>query len=229
EHTVMIGAACALCAPVIRVFVRARDTRSPHLFRRPSKTVTRMGLYAILFGCATGAFAPFATLILQGHYGIGDRAAATVSALSLLFTSVGSFSVTPFVRRIGRRRTTTRSFWAGIVVSLILAWHFPYALPFILLLLARTAIFSIPGSIIDATFLEWTEPTMHVQMFGVRVFGTSIGSAVGSYLGGALLDRDAIGAMLILSAIAFAGAWFYLRTLWNSRTQGHATPDQHAS
>ncbi|MCY0875573.1 MAG: MFS transporter, partial [Firmicutes bacterium] len=46
EHTVMIGAACALCAPVIRVFVRARDTRSPHLFRRPSKTVTRMGLYA---------------------------------------------------------------------------------------------------------------------------------------------------------------------------------------
>lgn len=220
DRTLLIGALCALLAPTIRVFVRAPDARAPHLFRRPSKAIVRMGLYALLFGCASGAFTPFVTLILQGHYGVGDRAAASVSALSLLFTSIGAFSVTPFVRRFGRRKTTTLSFWVGIAVSLLLAWRFPIALPFILLFLTRTAIFSVPGSIIDATFLEWTESTMHVQMFGVRVFGTSIGNALGSYAGGTLLNGGFIGAMPALSAVAFAAAWFYLRQLWKGRFAG---------
>lgn len=218
DHTLMVGAACALLAPLIRVFVRARDARSAQLFRRPTKDIVRMGLYAILFGCASGVFTPFVTLILQGHYGVGDRAAASVSALALLFTSIGAFCVTPFVRKIGRRQTTTLSFWLGIVVSLALAWRFPDSLPFIVLFLARTAIFSVPGSIVDATFLEWTEPTMHVQMFGVRVFGTSIGSAIGSYAGGTLLNFGLVGMMLSASAAVFAIALIYLRYLWRKQS-----------
>lgn len=225
----IIGAAISLCAPIIRVFVKVSDTKSQRLFRRPSKAILQMGVYALLFGCASGLFTPFANLILQGRYHTAAGVTATVSALALLMTAAGSFGVLPLLSRFGRPRTVRYSFVGIVVLSLTLSIGLPPTWAFVGLYLLRTAVTSVPGSIVDATFLEWTNPTMHVQMFGVRVFGNSMGSAVGSLMGGNLLTSGGIAAMLAGSALLFAAAFLYLRTLRAKQSGTPGDPDNSAN
>jgi MFS family permease len=209
---IFLGAAIALVAPVIRYFVRVEDVTSSRMFKLPSRRLLAMCAYAMIFGIATGLFNPFATLILKAQFGIGDNIVAPISAASTLMMSLGGFAVAPLLRHLKHERTLLLSFALSIVFTLgLVLLGNVYA--FLGLYLLRTASTSVPGSIVDATFLNITTPTEYSQMFGVRIFGNNVGTAIGSLGGGYLLTNAGRSVLYATSAVVFAVACTYLMIL----------------
>ncbi|KPV43880.1 MFS transporter [Alicyclobacillus ferrooxydans] len=205
----IVGACLALVAPAIRYFVKAPDNRSHRMFRFPSRRILFMSVYAVLFGTAIGLFRPFATLILHGHFGMGDRLTSSISAAMLFMVSIGSFLVSPLLRRLRHGRTLGVAFVISILLTLVMAWT-GNAWLFAIGLLLSTVLTSVPGPIVDSMFLDVTPQTEYAQMFGIRVFGNSAGSAIGAYGGGIYMNQDAIGGLFSLSAGILVVSSLYL-------------------
>ena len=217
QETIRLGGWIALVAPGIRVFVRAPDAKSEKLFRLPSGRIWGMSVYAILFGLGTNLLNPFATLILHGHLGLSNGATAWVSSASTFTMALGSFMVSAVLRRLRQERTLLVSFASAVGVTAAMAWM-QSAPWFSGLYLTRTVVTSLPGSIVDALFLNLSKESEYAQMFGVRVFGNSLGNAAGSYGGGVLLNHQEMVGLLLLSALTFAAAYAYLRLLLKRNT-----------
>lgn len=211
-ETIQIGGLVALAAPLIRVFVTAPDAKSKQMFRMPSKRIWAMSVFALLFGLSLSLFNPFATLVLHGSFHLSNQTTAMISSISTFMMAIGSFLVAALVRRLGRGQTLFLSFSLSIGLTLVMA-IMGNAWGFTALYLGRTILTSVPGSIVDATFLSLTHETEYVQMFGVRVFGTNAGNAAGSYGGGLLLNHMGLPWMLVLSAIALTVTYLYLLSL----------------
>lgn len=209
--TLRIGALIALVAPLIRIFVKAPDAKSERLIRIPSKRIWAMSLFAMLFGLSLSLFNPFATLVLHGTFRLSDSSTALISSISIFMMSFGSLLVSALVRRFRRERTLFYTFMASIGMTLLMILPGSGA-GFTAFYLGRTVLTSVPGSIVDAMFLQLTHETEYVQMFGVRVFGTNVGNAAGSYGGGLFLSHSAIAWMLGLSALGLIVTYLYL--LW---------------
>jgi MFS family permease len=224
---IWVGAGLTLVAPAIRVFVQAPDARANRLFRLPSKRLSAMGVYALCFGVALGLFNPFATLILHGSFHLDDRVTSVLSAASNFMMALGAFVVSWLIRRMNYDRTLLLSFLCGALFTLCMAWTGNVYL-FASLYLFRTIMSGVPGSIVDATFLDTTDQTEYAQMFGVRVFGNSLGVAIGSFVGGILLNRNFVSWMMLLSAIVLMLAYVYLAFLirWLRRWHTHVTLDE---
>jgi MFS family permease len=206
---VLAGACIALVAPVIRYFVVANDVKSHRMFKLPSKRIVLMSLYAVLFGTAIGLFRPFATLVLNGHFGMNDELTSAISAATLFMISLGSLLVSPLLRRLRHGRTLLLAFVASILFTLLMAgtgnpWVFAGAL------LVSTILTSVPGPIVDAMFLDMTPQTDYSQMFGIRVFGNSAGSAIGAYGGGILMSHAVLGGLLTISSGLLIVSCLYL-------------------
>jgi MFS family permease len=207
--TMFVGAGIALVAPAIRFFVHAEDVKSERLFKLPSRRLVAMCGYAMVFGVGLGLFNPFATLILKANFGLGDSVIGPISAVSMFMVSLGAFAVSPLLQRLRHQRTLFLSFVLSTAVTVALGFcGNPYG--FAALYLLRTALTSIPGSIVDAEFLNLTSPTEYAQMFGVRVFGNNVGNALGSTGGGALLSSHQGVWIYIGSAAALVLAYLYL-------------------
>ncbi|SFU33168.1 MFS transporter [Alicyclobacillus macrosporangiidus] len=219
-RTALLGAAgVAMAAPVLRAFVRAPDARAPHAFRLPNGRILAMSVYTLLFGIAFGLFNPFATLVLNGVFHAGDRLTSTVSALSTFMISASALAVAGLVRRLRYGNTLALSF--GLAAGLTLALSFAgQPLVFSALFLLRAGVMNIPGPLVDAVFLEHTPPTEHAQMFGVRVFGNSLGNAIGSSLGGVVLSTSGHRGMLWASSAMLAAAGGYALWLLRRVTRG---------
>lgn len=218
--TLVLGAVIALVAPALRLLVTAPDARAHRLFRLPSRRIIAMTLFAVLFAVGANLISPFATLIARDHFGLGSRMTAVFYATSLFMTSFGSLAVSRLLRRFRRQRTLLVSFVVGITLTLVMAgWH--VAAVFVIGYLARIYFLSIPQSIVDAAFVELSHETEYAQMFGTRVFGSSIGQAIGSAAGGTLLNHRDLSGLLIASAASMLAAYLYLAALMR-RFQFHA-------
>ncbi|MCL6452362.1 MAG: MFS transporter [Alicyclobacillus sp.] len=217
--TLLFGGGLALVGAAIRLLVRAPDARAHRAFRLPSRTMLWMSAYAVLFGVAIGLFRPFITLVLHGAYGLSNGWTSAVSAGTLFMVSAGSLLVSPLLRRLRHGPTLALAYALSTVVTVAMAFT-RRAGPFSAALLARTALTSIPGPIIDSIFLDFTPATEYGQMFGVRVFGNSVGNAIGSYAGGGLLGEGRLATLLLVSAAVLLGAYIYL--VWLLRRMGRA-------
>lgn len=212
QWALVIGALVALLAMPLRVFVKAPDTIAHAAFRRPSRRIMAMAGYAGLFGLGSALLNQFATLIVHNQLGMSTHLTALVAAGGTFMVSLGSLFVSVLIRKFQRNPTLALSFIASIGLALgLAATRSPLA--YSGMYLARTATSAIPGPIVDAAFLDLTPSTDFSQMFGVRVFGTNIGTAGGSYLGGALLGSGSLLWIALLSAAAFAIAGGYLFVL----------------
>jgi MFS family permease len=210
--TIRVGAGIALVAPIIRWFVKAPDVRANRAFRWPSKRILWMSVYAIIFGIGGGLVSPFVTIILRDDFGMSSSGTALVYAASTFMISLGSFLVSWLLRHFRHGRTLVLAYAVGIVCTFLMALG--AGSPFFAgNYLLRTVATSIPGPIVDATFLDLTNPTEYAQMFGVRVFGNSAGAAGGSYAGGLLLSHGWLASLFILSGIVFIIALAYLGLL----------------
>ncbi|WP_258111800.1 MFS transporter [Alicyclobacillus sp. SP_1] len=209
---VLMGAAISLIAPCIRVFVRAPDAKSHRAFRVPNRKMLWMSGFSLLFGMAPGLLSQFATLVLKNDYGASTEWTAIVSALAMFMVSVGSATVSPLIRKIRQGPTLAIAF--ATTAGATAAQSFtPRFFPFAGLYLLRTASASIPQPIIDAAFLRNMEATEFSQMFGLRVFGANVGSAIGTAIGGNLLAHRQLKALLWLSASLFVLAFVYITVL----------------
>lgn len=210
QAAMLVAGILGVVASAIRVFVRAPDAKSHRMFRLPSGRIARMSLYAVLFGTAIGLFRPFVTLVLHGTFGLNNGMTSAVSAATLFMVSLGSFMVSPLLRRFRHDRTLSIGFVMGILFTALMAGlHSPFL--FSGTLLMRTILTSVPGPIVDSMFLEWTPATDYSQMFGVRVFGNSAGNAIGSYAGGLFLNHGALSLLLLSSAgmLVVAGGYLF--------------------
>ncbi len=125
--------------------------------------------------------------------------------------SLGGFAVAPLLCHLKYERTLLLSFALSIIFTLGLGL-LGNVYVFSGIYLLRTASTSVPGSIVDATFLIITTPTEYSQMmFGVRIFGNNVGTAIGS-LGGGYLNAGR-GVLYVTSAVVFAVACTYLMFL----------------
>jgi len=212
QATMQIGAAIALVAPIIRVFVKAPDAISHRLLRLPSKRVLLMSVYAMIFGVAVGIFNPFVTLVLHTQFALSDHVTALVAAAANFTVAAASFMVSLLLRHFRRERTLLFSFALSILftIGMTLTGN---ATGFVSLYLLRTGVATVPGSIVDAMFLNMSHATEYSQMFGVRVFGNNAGTAIGAWSGGAFLGHHAMTWLLICSAATFAVAYAYLLRL----------------
>jgi len=209
RHTALLGACIALVAPGIRLFVKAPDAKSARLFRLPTGRLVAMSGFAMLSGLAVGLLAPFFTLVLKDEGTLSNSVIGILSASSTFVAAAGAFAVTPLLRKLQVSGTLFLSF--GLACVLTIAMLFPSGIwGFVVLYLIRTAIVNVPGSIVDATFLDMTHETEYAQMFGVRVFGNNVGSAIGASSGGALLSLHLLHLNFILSAVGFVVAYVYL-------------------
>lgn len=209
EQTMRIGALLAAIAPFIRLFVRVADTRAHTVFWLPSKRLMAMGGYAGLFGIATGVLSPFVTMILKSQFAFSNHSASVVSAVSLFITAFGSYLVVFFLRRFNRSGTLLLGLVGGALITLLLSVLFLPAY-FLIAYFARTLLLSVPGSVVDATFLDLSPPSEYAQMFGIRVFGNSVGSAVGSFVGGILLSSSQTTVTFLISGLVFVASYIYL-------------------
>lgn len=204
-----IGAVVSLCAMPMRFLVRAPDAIAMRAFRLPSRKILAMSGYACLFGTGSALLNQFATLIVHNEFGLSTNVTSWVAAAATFMVSLGSLFVSVLIRRFQRNTTLALSFASSIGITAAMAFtHSPYL--FSGLYLARTALTAIPGPIVDATFLDLTPSTEFSQMFGVRVFGTNVGTAAGSSLGGTLLGHHLVSLMTLLSATVFVVAGVYL-------------------
>ncbi|MCL6634050.1 MAG: MFS transporter [Alicyclobacillus herbarius] len=210
--TVLIGAALALAAPCIRVWVKAPDVKADKALRRPSLRLARMSVYSFGLGAAVGIFTPFATLVLKQRFALGDVWVAVISAAGTFSVSATSYLVSRAVERWRRERVVAATMAVAGVSSLGLAGA-GGAVPFAVLYLLRSAFASAPGPVVDAMFLERTPPTEHGQMFGLRVFANTLGNAVASACGGWLLNHGQLWLALCVSTALFAATYGYLRVL----------------
>ncbi len=205
----VIGAVLSLCAMPMRVLVRAPDAIAHRAFRLPSRKILVMSGYACLFGAGSALLNQFATLIVHGEFGMSTDVTSWVAAAATFMVSLGSLFVSALIRRFKRNTTLALSFASSIGITVAMAFtRSPYL--FSGLYLARTATTAIPGPIVDATFLDLTPSTDFSQMFGVRVFGTNVGTAAGSSFGGSLLGHHLVSGMAVASASVFLVASLYL-------------------
>jgi MFS family permease len=209
RRVVLIGAYLILVAPIIRHFVVAPDAKSPGMFRLPSRKILMMSVYAVIFGTAIGLFRRFNTLVLSGHFGLNDKVTSSVAAIMLFMISLGSLLVSPMLRRLRHGRTLLMAFTAGTLFTLVMAMT-GSAWVFVTAMLLRTILVSVPQPIVDSMFLDITPETEYAQMFGVRVFGNSIGNAIGAYGGGLFLDAGSVMGMLTVSATLLMASCLYL-------------------
>ncbi|MDQ0189338.1 MFS transporter [Alicyclobacillus cycloheptanicus] len=212
QSALAAGAVVALCAMPLRWFVKAPDAIAPTAFRAPSRRILAMSGYACLFGMGSALLNQFATLILHNQFSLGTHATSLVSAAATFMVSLGSLMVSMLIRRFRRNTTLALSYLSFIGLTAGLVFTRTPGL-FSGLYLARTVTTSIPGPIVDATFLDLTPSTDFSQMFGVRVFGTNVGTAAGSYAGGGLLGHHQVAMISLLSAVTFAVAGAYLFVL----------------
>ncbi|GMA49723.1 hypothetical protein GCM10025857_10800 [Alicyclobacillus contaminans] len=209
QDTLLTGAVFSLVAPVIRYFVRLEDVRAHRMFKWPSRRLVAMSLYNLLYGIGFGLFNPFATLLLKGQFHLSDSVVAALSAMSTFTAALGGLLVAPLLNLLRPVRSIVLSYAISLLATLGLGWSGnPWT--FSLCYLGRTAFNSIPGPIVDATFLEMTSPTEYAQMFGVRIFGNNIGNALGSFTGGYVLTDLGHGTLYLMSAGVFAAALTYL-------------------
>lgn len=212
HDTLVAGSALALVAPIVRGFVRAPDTRASRMHIRVTPLILWMSVFTAIFGVANGMITPFLTLLLQGTFGMRDRPTAAVFAVSMFMVAAGSWLVAPMLRKFGRLGTLLASFAGGTALTAgMIAPH--TALPFVILYLLRSAVTSIPGPIVDATFLGLLHESSYVQMFGIRVLGLNAGTAIGQFSGGTLLSHGSLRSLLLVSAALLGLSFVYLHIL----------------
>ncbi|MDP9727686.1 MFS transporter [Alicyclobacillus tolerans] len=215
RHVLLLGTAIALIAPVIRLFVRAPDAKAHRAFRKPSRRIIWMSGFSFLFGLAPGLLSQFMTLVLHQNFGGSPEAISIVSALAMFMVSIGSATVGPLIRRVREFPTLSMAFALSAGTTAASAWVSGFW-SFSGLYLVRTAASSIPQPIVDASFLRFLAETEYAQMFGVRVAGANLGSAVGSWWGGSLLSQRMLQPLLWLSAAFFFVAYVYIMLLLRS-------------
>ncbi len=220
---VVVGALVTLAAMPIRLFTKGRDTKTHTAFRRPSRRILAMSGYACMFGIGMALVNQFATIIIHRQLGMSTHGTAIVAAGGTFMVSLGSLFVSALLRKFRRNSTLGLSYVATIGLTLGLTF-FRNPGAYSALYLARTATTSIPGPIVDAAFLELTPVTDFSQMFGVRVFGTNVGTSVGSFAGGALVGARALGWLAVLSAAVFVAAGVYLIVLLRRISQVPGQP-----
>ena len=209
QTAVEIGAVVSLCALPFRLLVHAPDNIAHRAFRPPSQRILAMSGYACLFGVGSAMLNQFATLIVHNQFGLSTSVTSWVSAAATFMISLGSWFVSTLIRWWRRNPTLLISYLSSIGITAAMALtRNPYA--FSGLYLGRTAMTAIPGPIIDATFLDMTPSTDFSQMFGVRVFGTNVGTAIGSSFGGIMLGRHFVSLIALTSALVFVAAGIYL-------------------
>ncbi|GEO25462.1 hypothetical protein AAC03nite_12470 [Alicyclobacillus acidoterrestris] len=207
--TMLAGACCSLVAPVFRFFLKAPDTRRARVFQIPSRPLIFMAGYAILFGIAGGLFNPFATLILEQRYHQQSAVTSLVYAVSLFMISLGSYLVRPLIQRLRQQATLFVSFVLSAISTLLFLVAMTTAV-FVAVYFLVTITTAIPPPVIDAMFLDLVHASEFSQMFGMRVFGTRVGNAIGSSIGGSLLHANHYNGLMILSALFFIVAYAYL-------------------
>lgn len=212
KAAMMMGSFIAITSLILRVWTKVPDAISHTYFRWPSKRLWLMSGFSVLFGLAMGLLAPFITLILESNFHLSIHSTSLVAAAGTFMVSAGSFTVSFLVRRFQIGTTLFLSFFASVMTTIGLALT-GNPMAFVGLYFARTAASSVPQPIIDATFLNFSHQTEFSQMFGVRVFGNNVGTAIGSYVGGSFLSHHALAGLLMLSAIVFAVAYGYLMLL----------------
>lgn len=224
QTAMVVGSFTAIASLVVRVWTKVPDALSHSYFRWPSKRLWLMSGYSVLFGLAMGLLKPFITLVLEANFHLSIHSTSLVAAVGTFMVSAGSFTVSFLVRRFQIGTTLFLSFFASVVTTVGLALSGnPFS--FVGLWFARTAVSSIPQPIIDATFLNFSHQTEFSQMFGVRVFGNSFGTSIGSYMGGSFLAHHALAMLLIVSAAVFTVAYGYLMLLLRAlQHQATASP-----
>ncbi|WP_067618755.1 MFS transporter [Alicyclobacillus acidiphilus] len=218
QSTMIIAAVVTLIAPIIRAFVRASDTRRESLRGLPMKLLTQMAVYAVLFGVAGGLFNPFATLLLSERHHASTAVTSIVYAIGLFMVAVGSYLVRPLLRKMRHGSTLVMSYLlsAAFTVAFVAATTTAAFVGLYFLLTIATA---IPQPIVDGLFLDAVSPTEFSQMFGTRVFGTRVGNAIGSSVGGGLLKGNHFDWVMLLSAAMFLIAGLYLGMIRRRRTR----------
>ncbi|MFB5190262.1 MFS transporter [Alicyclobacillus fastidiosus] len=207
--TMVVGSAVSLVAPVFRFFVKAPDSRRARVLQLPSKPLVFMAGYAILFGIAGGLFNPFATLILQQRYHASSATTSLVYAVSLFMVSLGSYLVRPMIERMRQQATLFLSFVLSACSTMLFIVAMTSA-AFVAIYFVVTITTAVPPPIIDAMFLDFVHTSEFSQMFGMRVFGTRVGNAVGSSLGGSLLHGNHYNWLMVLSCVFFLISYGYL-------------------
>ncbi|WAH35930.1 MFS transporter [Alicyclobacillus dauci] len=210
QWTMILGSLIALVAPVIRFFVKAPDSRREKVLQVPSKPLMFMASYAILFGIAGGLFNQFATLILSERYHATTSTTSIVYAVSIFMVSIGSFLVRPLIQKLKQQATLLLAFILSAVSMLlfIVAMSTGVFVGIYFLLTISTA---VPPPIIDAMFLDFVHTSEFSQMFGMRVFGTRVGNAIGSSMGGGLLKGDHYDWLMLISSGFFIISYVYLQ------------------
>lgn len=219
KETLTIGAALALVAPILRLWVKAPDQKSDRMFKLPSKRIGLMSIYACVFSLGVGLFNPFFTLVLHNQFGFHDSWTGIVSSASTFMMAFGALVVSPLQRRLTRAGTLTLAFIGGSALTGCMVFATGGS-SFTILYLLRAVVTSVPISIVDAIFLKNSEPTEYAQMFGVRVFGSNIGNAFGSYAGGSFLAHHLLGGLLATSAFTILLAYICLRVILFSLNRG---------
>lgn len=209
QWTMIIGALLALVAPGIRLFVQAPDTFRKGVLRWPGKPLVIMALYAILFGIAGGLFNPFATLILNMRYHASPSITSAVYAVSIFMIALGAYLVRPLIQRLRQQATLAMAFALSVVSQLLFIASVATTM-FVGVYFLLTIATAIPQPIIDAAFLDLVHASEFSQMFGMRVFGTRVGNAIGSSIGGGLLKGNHFDLLMICSAAFFVVAYVYL-------------------
>ncbi len=226
QRAMLIGACMILVAPLLRFFVHGNDTLARSAFRLPHRRIILMSGYAMLVGLATGLLNPFATLILQTNFHVSTHLTALVSALAIFGVSGGSLLVGILLTWFRSGPTLFASFLlsAGMTFGLAI---FGGATTFVSFYLLRSIVSAVPGSIVDAAFLERTEKTEFAQMFGYRVFGMNVGTGLGTFTGGSLLSNHHLSWLLICSGITFIIAYVYLAGLFRRLKRIELTTKTH--
>lgn len=209
QWTMVIGSLLSLVAPCIRLFVKAPDTQRRNVLRLPGRPLLLMAFYAILFGIAGGLFNPFATLILSMRYHASTSTTSVVSAVSIFMIALGSFLVRPLIQRLRQQATLGLSFALSVVSQLLFIVSIATTM-FIGVYFLLTIATAIPQPIVDAAFLDLVHASEFSQMFGMRVFGTRVGNAIGSAVGGGLLKENHFALLMICSAAFFIASYVYL-------------------
>lgn len=209
QTAIIVGALVSLCAMPFRLLVRAPDTIAHRAFRLPSRRILAMSGYACLFGAGSALLNQFATLIVHNQFGLSTGITSWVSAAATFMVSLGAWFVSTLIGWLGKNRTLLISYLSSIGITAAMALT-RNSYIFSSFYLGRTATTAIPGPIVDAIFLDMTPATDYSQMFGVRVFGTNVGTAVGSYFGGVLLSQRVVSWIAVTSALVFIVAGTYL-------------------
>ncbi|GMA62424.1 hypothetical protein GCM10025859_28640 [Alicyclobacillus fastidiosus] len=129
--------------------------------------------------------------------------------MSLFMVSLGSYLVRPMIERMRQQATLFLSFVLSACSTILFIVAMTCA-AFVAIYFVVTITTAVPPPIIDAMFLDFVHTSEFSQMFGMRVFGTRVGNAVGSSLGGSLLHGNHYNWLMVVSSGFFLIAYGYL-------------------